>query len=330
MMYNSNVGVQLTFNQPQACGAHTNVLLLIIVHSTFGSYDKRAAIRETWGNQKNLKDFVPILFFVPAYPDSPPEVQLSLTKESSTHPDMVQWHSVNDNIFTSKLVVSTFWIKNYCSHASYVLTVEDASIVDVSKLLRFLKSLPYSWTPLFLCDYLSPNEATLVPEGEMSKPYCSSKAFLTTLAVLEKMVNALNDHGVGLKGAWLSQIADAASVKWTNTSQHFTSTRQKPSMINELTSTNYTHSKIMIALVLNTIEGREATIMRHVWKIIQEHYSHSQEMYSDTEDNDPSPITEKPTSNILPLAILLMFVDLIIVALIFLLIFCKSKKRVRL
>jgi hypothetical protein len=126
----------------QVCGRDKlsnkqNVFLIVYVHSAPDNFKRRMSMRETWQRRSMFRNvrFV----FMMGYAK---QAQGKLKLEAEIYKDIVQEDFIDAyrNI-TYKGIMAMKWISQYCSHARYILKVDDDIIANFFKLLRHLKSL---------------------------------------------------------------------------------------------------------------------------------------------------------------------------------------------
>lgn len=329
MALSSNKSLDLDIignNQPIICVQHTEVLLFVVIHTVLAHFDRRMAIRDTWAARKNFHgSFVHVLFLLTTM-DSKHEQELV------DHGDLLHDSKeyLDHNNLTLKTSLASHWVHKLCPQAKFVMVADDNIVVDIYKLVPFLKThldLPVS-NSLVLCNFRSFN-AEIPSESEASSitypkhAFCSNEAYVITPAVLNKLQKT--SETVRNTYTWLSDLAIAAHVTITNTSQHFAGARKKPSVLKQFMSMDYTSSPVMIGIISEVYQGKQATIMRHVWRIIQEHHSRMQ-ISNVYRAQFPLP-NNTDTSSVQFMAVTLMCIDFFVLFVIFVLIFCKRKRR---
>jgi hypothetical protein len=144
----------------QVCGGDkpTNkqkVFVIVYVHSAPENLKRRLSLRETWQRRSMFKHvrFV----FMMGYAK---HLQNKLKLEADIYKDIVQEDFIDAyrNI-TYKGIMAMKWISQYCSHAKYILKVDDDIVSNFFILLRHLKSL------------------TKHESGVKKKVYCLGKLF---------------------------------------------------------------------------------------------------------------------------------------------------------
>lgn len=134
----------MLIDQPDVCGKKP--FLLLAVKSLVQHFDRRQAIRETWGRAGVVANRTVATVFLlgSALPtDFLPDLQGMLGHEAAFHRDLLQWE-YRDTFFnlTLKEVLFLEWFSQSCPHAKYVLKGDDDVFVNTFRVIEFLKNLP--------------------------------------------------------------------------------------------------------------------------------------------------------------------------------------------
>ncbi|XP_078101998.1 N-acetyllactosaminide beta-1,3-N-acetylglucosaminyltransferase 2 [Sander vitreus] len=136
-------------NQPNKCisgdGKGDNqTFLLFAIKSTPGNFERRQAVRETWGregtHQSGLRVRTVFLLGSPL-PDDPHLTPL-LSFEASHFKDLVQW-DFHDSLLNLTLKMNMFlqWMLKTCPNVSFVFSGDDDVFVNTPAVLGYLQSL---------------------------------------------------------------------------------------------------------------------------------------------------------------------------------------------
>lgn len=129
--------------QPQKCkeDADDTLRLVYIVKSAIENFDRRTAIRNSWGIEKRFFD-VPAktIFMVGTHPDDD-EVEAKLKLEAGIYRDIIQADFV-DSYYnnTVKTMMSFKWLVNYCSNSRFYMFVDDDMYVSVKNVATFIRN----------------------------------------------------------------------------------------------------------------------------------------------------------------------------------------------
>ncbi|XP_077171450.1 N-acetyllactosaminide beta-1,3-N-acetylglucosaminyltransferase 2 [Paroedura picta] len=133
----------LIVDQPHKC-KHKPFLLLAI-KSLIPHFDRRQAIRESWGKEIKSGDVTVVrVFLLGETPpeDNYPNLSDMLRFESETHQDILLWN-YRDTFFnlTLKEVLFLKWVSNTCPDVQFVFKGDDDVFVNTHQILDYLKSL---------------------------------------------------------------------------------------------------------------------------------------------------------------------------------------------
>ncbi|XP_013015734.1 lactosylceramide 1,3-N-acetyl-beta-D-glucosaminyltransferase [Cavia porcellus] len=133
-------------NHRDKCRAQ-NVLLLLFVKTAPENYNRRSAIRKTWGNEKyvqsQLNANIKTLFALGApHPLQGEEVQRKLIWEDQTYGDLIQQDFI-DSFYnlTLKLLLQFSWANTFCPHAKFLMTADDDIFIHMPNLVEYLQGL---------------------------------------------------------------------------------------------------------------------------------------------------------------------------------------------
>ncbi|XP_075997769.1 lactosylceramide 1,3-N-acetyl-beta-D-glucosaminyltransferase A-like [Genypterus blacodes] len=141
-------------NHPQKCrDGNNNVLLLLFVKSSPVSFERRQAIRETWGNESYISlqngASVRVVFALGVHPviEDGPRVQRALLQEDQTYGDLIQQDFV-DTFYnlTVKLMLQFHWGYLFCPHAHFFMSADDDMFVHTPNLVKYLRHAQSSQT----------------------------------------------------------------------------------------------------------------------------------------------------------------------------------------
>lgn len=130
-------------DQPEIC--KESPFLLLAVKSLAPHFDRRQAIRESWGQAGLIANHTVVTIFLlgnATAVDHHPDLSEMLHYESTRHKDIIQW-DFRDSFFnlTVKEVLFLEWIQNRCSGARFIFKGDDDVFVNTYRILDFLKGL---------------------------------------------------------------------------------------------------------------------------------------------------------------------------------------------
>ncbi|XP_029673433.1 beta-1,3-galactosyltransferase brn [Formica exsecta] len=139
--------------QPQKCKEdvdHT-LRLVYIIKSAIENFDRRTAIRNSWGIEKRFFD-VPArtIFLVGMHPNDK-EIEAKLKLEATIYKDIVQADFI-DSYYnnTIKTMMSFKWLVKYCPNSKFYMFVDDDIYVSVKNVATFIRN-PTNY-PLYLME----------------------------------------------------------------------------------------------------------------------------------------------------------------------------------
>lgn len=122
-------------NEPLLCNNQT-VDLIIVVCSSLDHFKQRQAIRETWGNITQETFRVKLIFLVGKWTQKQfSRINASFFTETSKYKDLVQGNFIDSyRNLTLKSISMLRWVNTYCSHANYLLKVDDDMYINIPNL----------------------------------------------------------------------------------------------------------------------------------------------------------------------------------------------------
>lgn len=140
-------------NHPGKCkgrhGKHwDDVLLLLFVKSSPENFERRQAIRDTWGNEtfawSELGVCVRLVFAIGIHADvgRRSRMQSALLQEDQAYGDLIQQNFVDTfHNLTAKLILQFHWSHMYCSQARFLMSADDDIFVHMPNLVKYLQHL---------------------------------------------------------------------------------------------------------------------------------------------------------------------------------------------
>jgi len=125
------------------------ILLIAFVILAPEHFEKRNAIRSTWGNKTLAPNDFRLIFTVGQSKNS--TVNEKIVEEFKIHKDILQINNFTDSYFnmTTKIMKSFKWITQYCYSAQYVLRINDDVMVNTFSLIHYLKNITYRKNQLY-------------------------------------------------------------------------------------------------------------------------------------------------------------------------------------
>ncbi|XP_029939784.1 lactosylceramide 1,3-N-acetyl-beta-D-glucosaminyltransferase A-like [Salarias fasciatus] len=146
-------GYPYLINHPWKCVSEDgkgweDVLLLLFVKSSPENFERRQAIRDTWGDEgfvsAQLGVNVRLAFAVGVHPDARrrSRVQRALLREDQVHKDLIQQNFVDTfHNLTTKLLLQFHWSQMYCPRARFLMSADDDVFVHTPNLVQYLLRL---------------------------------------------------------------------------------------------------------------------------------------------------------------------------------------------
>ncbi|XP_053731883.1 N-acetyllactosaminide beta-1,3-N-acetylglucosaminyltransferase 2 [Synchiropus splendidus] len=133
----------LRVDQPAIC--REPPFLLLAVKSLAPHFDRRQAIRQSWGRAGVVANQTVVTIFLlgnATATDHHPDLSEMLRYESDQHSDLIQW-DYRDSFFnlTLKEVLFLDWIQSRCAGARFIFKGDDDVFVNTYAILDFLKAL---------------------------------------------------------------------------------------------------------------------------------------------------------------------------------------------
>ncbi|XP_051989732.1 lactosylceramide 1,3-N-acetyl-beta-D-glucosaminyltransferase B-like [Xyrauchen texanus] len=137
-------------NQEKKCGTR-DILLLLFVKSSSENFERRQAIRSTWGNEvyieRTVGVTVKVLFALGLHPEPQQRTKLQqqLFFEDQTYHDLIQQDFIDSfHNLTIKLLLQLGWKDTYCRHAHFLMSADDDVFVHIFNLIHYLQGISHS------------------------------------------------------------------------------------------------------------------------------------------------------------------------------------------
>ncbi|KAL6478383.1 hypothetical protein MHYP_G00142180 [Metynnis hypsauchen] len=148
----------MVVDQPEIC--KDPPFLLLAIKSLAPHFDRRQAIRESWGQAGLMANKTVVTIFLlgnATSVDHFPDLSHLLHYENSRYGDLLQW-DYRDSFFnlTIKEVLFLEWVNTRCSEASFIFKGDDDVFVNTLHIINFLKGLsPAKAQDLFVGDVIT-------------------------------------------------------------------------------------------------------------------------------------------------------------------------------
>ncbi|XP_071946760.1 uncharacterized protein [Antedon mediterranea] len=176
--------------------------LVALISSLPGNYERRTAIRLTWGKFRKIDNVNIRILFVMGIPQENADLHKRIiSTEMSEYNDIIQYNCIESfKNLSLKVVVGLKWMKRYCNHAHYFYKGDDDMFVNFKRIVHFLqqKVIP---RPFYLGQVMRksitvrrPTSKYYIPEkiysGKFFPPYCSGGGYIISVDVIPAMYKA--------------------------------------------------------------------------------------------------------------------------------------------
>ncbi|KAM4772034.1 N-acetyllactosaminide beta-1,3-N-acetylglucosaminyltransferase 2 [Rhinophrynus dorsalis] len=133
----------LVLDQPNKC--KDKPFLLLAIKSLTPQFDRRQAIRESWGKELKINNMTVVrVFLLGETPpeDNYPDLSDMVKYESDLHKDILLWN-YKDTFFNLTLKETLFlrWVSHSCADAQFIFKGDDDVFVNTHRILDYLKTL---------------------------------------------------------------------------------------------------------------------------------------------------------------------------------------------
>uniref|UniRef100_A0A8C5M883 Hexosyltransferase n=1 Tax=Leptobrachium leishanense TaxID=445787 RepID=A0A8C5M883_9ANUR len=133
----------LVLDQPLKC--KDKPFLLLAIKSLTPQFDRRQAIRESWGKELKINNMTVVRVFLlgdTPTADNNPDLSGMVRYESELHNDILMWN-YRDTFFnlTLKEVLFLKWVSHSCPDVQFVFKGDDDVFVNTHQILDYLKTL---------------------------------------------------------------------------------------------------------------------------------------------------------------------------------------------
>ncbi|XP_062275225.1 N-acetyllactosaminide beta-1,3-N-acetylglucosaminyltransferase 2 [Scomber scombrus] len=137
-------------DQPNKCIAvekgkkDEQIFLLFAIKTTPANFERRQAVRETWGREEVYKSGLRVrtVFLLGSSSQDDPDLSSLLSFEAQHFGDILQWEFYESLLnLTLKMNMLFHWTQQNCPHVSFVFSGDDDVFVNTPALLNYLQSL---------------------------------------------------------------------------------------------------------------------------------------------------------------------------------------------
>lgn len=125
-------------NEPHFC-IEQNYLYLIAVSSAPANFEKRMAIRNSWGNTDTLSDSHGAIVFLLGKVNKNMRLQKEIYEESMSYRDIIQGDFLDSyKNLTRKSLMALKWFSSYCSQVKFLMKTDDDIFINTRLLSKYL------------------------------------------------------------------------------------------------------------------------------------------------------------------------------------------------
>ena len=273
--HNCNIHNQtLLMNNPSLCFRHRKVFLLKMIRTIPSHFDRRMAIRETWGSEKHFPGIhMPIVFLIGLTKNK--TEQENMERENKVYGDILQ-EDFTESYFTLdlKTTMAWKWASEYCPHATFVMVCNDEFIVDMFKLIPYLNSQPKDKSQINFCikavGYLVEREHSKWQVSEETyeathyPAFCVGSGYVAPSVVIRNMYFMSVDTPMFMPDdAWVGIVAEKLGLYLLPTN-HMWSLR---SVLKKSSRRDYLKSP-SLAHVTDWGPDDPSTTMKKIWNVL--------------------------------------------------------------
>uniref|UniRef100_A0A6V7L7I4 Hexosyltransferase n=1 Tax=Bracon brevicornis TaxID=1563983 RepID=A0A6V7L7I4_9HYME len=118
--------------------------LVFLIKSAAPNFERRSAIRSTWGFQKRFFDVPTKTIFMLGVHENDHDLQERINEEAGAYNDILQANFI-DSYYnnTIKTMMGFKWAYYHCRNAKFYMFVDDDMYVSVKNMLRFIRNPAY-------------------------------------------------------------------------------------------------------------------------------------------------------------------------------------------
>lgn len=199
--YSFHYGNKDFMKLPEEDCRHSPPFLVLLVTTTHGQKEARAAIRETWGKERLIQGKrVMTYFLLGSREKESTKEKVDLAQESDIYKDIIQQNFLDTYYnLTIKTLMGIEWVTHFCPQTSYVMKTDTDMFINIFYLVELL--LRKNQTSNFFTGYLKPNDHPIrnifskwyISKGEYAgekyPPFCSGTGYVFSIDVAQKIHN---------------------------------------------------------------------------------------------------------------------------------------------
>ena len=271
---------KLTMNKPTKCLQYDTVELLVMIRTIPANFDRRMAIRDTWGSKKYFPNInLVVVFLIGQAKDK--QQQVNIETEDLIFGDILQEKFIESYLTLDiKTVMAWKWATYYCPNACHVMVANDEFIVDLYRLIPNLNALSskqqegFTFCLLHTTSYVFRDGGKwgvplAIYESNLYPPYCVGYGYVAPSTVIRKLYFMSRDTPMFMPDdAWIGIVAERLGLRFNNVASRFI----RKNVMQAFQSFHYKTSPIFSAVVDEEFPGQEADKMRQIWNLILIHH----------------------------------------------------------
>ncbi|KAF4526693.1 hypothetical protein B566_EDAN010123 [Ephemera danica] len=133
---------ELLTNLEEKCKRNASVDVVFLIVSFIKTYDRRMAIRQTWGLESHIKDAKIRRVFLMGIDPKNDSVRRDILRENEQHHDIVlaDYADTYENN-TIKYIMGIQWARKFCSNSKFYVIADDDAFFSVKNLLKYLRDI---------------------------------------------------------------------------------------------------------------------------------------------------------------------------------------------
>ena len=118
-----------------------NLDYIIFVHSAPNHFKKRHFVRSSWGKPNLMKGYYSRVIFILGTTNNH-ILTKKIYEEIKVHGDIIQANFLDTRLHLSLKAISGInWVVNFCSNVQYIIKADDDVIVNIFKLMPYVKNI---------------------------------------------------------------------------------------------------------------------------------------------------------------------------------------------
>ncbi|XP_012143049.2 beta-1,3-galactosyltransferase brn isoform X3 [Megachile rotundata] len=217
----------------------TTFRVVYIVKSAIEHFERRSAIRNSWGFEKRFFDVPSKTVFMLGISPSD-EIQAKVKVEAATYKDIIQANFI-DTYYnnTIKTMMSFKWLIKRCLNSKFYMFVDDDIYVSVKNVLRFIRN------PTNYPSYLKEPKKFEAHKREIKDSDIREEPYIND-TVIQRNVHILNKHDLPMYNNLKEKITAEKIIHGSEEKSLYNSLNTIPSIITNFTEKDRDSNKTMM------------------------------------------------------------------------------------